>query len=50
MHLAETVDILERSLEYCEMSGGRFDITIAPVVSLWDFHEDAEPALPDVFL
>ena len=43
----ETVDILERSLEYCEKSGGRFDITIAPVVSLWDFHEDAEPTLPD---
>ena len=43
----ETIDILTRALEFCEMSDGRFDITIAPVVSLWDFHEDAEPALPD---
>ena len=43
----DTADILERALHYCELSDGAFDITIAPVVSLWDFHEDAAPALPD---
>ena len=44
----ETAEVITRALEYCELSGGAFDITIAPVVSLWDFHEDAVPALPDV--
>ena len=33
----ELYDILERGLHYGEVSGGAFDITIAPVSSLWDF-------------
>ena len=43
----ETAEVISRALEYCGLSNGAFDITIAPVVSLWDFHEDAVPALPD---
>lgn len=42
----ETADILKKALHYCELSDGAFDITIAPVVSLWDFHEDSERIIP----
>ncbi len=33
----ETAEIIECALMFSEMSGGSFDITIAPVSSLWDF-------------
>ena len=42
----DTLRILQSALHYCELSDGVFDITIAPVVSLWDFSEGAEPKLP----
>lgn len=41
---AETIDILDKALAYCEESGGMFDITIGAVSSLWDFHEGVVPA------
>ena len=34
---AETAELLETALFYCERSDGAFDITIEPVSSLWDF-------------
>ena len=43
----ETADMIARALVWCEKSDGAFDITIAPVVDLWDFSEGAQPALPD---
>lgn len=43
----ETVEVLNKALDYCELSGGRFDVTIGAVSSLWDFHEDSEHKLPD---
>ncbi len=33
----ETADLLATALDYCELSGGKFDISVAPVVSLWNF-------------
>ena len=33
-------DIIENSLEYSEMSNGAFDITIAPLTSLWNINEN----------
>lgn len=42
----KTVELLEMSVEYCSMSDGRFDITIAPVTQLWDFSADS-PVIPD---
>lgn len=44
----ETASLIEKALTYCELSRGAFDITIAPVVDLWDFH--GEGALPDTDL
>lgn len=33
----DTVRLVEKSLYYSDLTGGRFDITIAPVTELWDF-------------
>lgn len=41
-----TAQLLERALFYCDRSHGSFDITIAPVSSLWDFKSD-EKKLPN---
>lgn len=40
-----TVDILKKGLEYCKLSGGRFDITIGKATDLWDFHGE-NPKVP----
>lgn len=33
----ETVELIKKALYYSELSNGAFDITIAPLSSLWDF-------------
>ena len=42
----ETVEILETARQVSELSGGTFDVTIAPVSTLWDFTSGAA-VLPD---
>ncbi len=39
----ETADLITKALEYCEFSGGLFDITIGAVTSLWDFELGRKP-------
>lgn len=39
-------DILQTGLRYSKASKGNFDITIAPVTSLWDFKAE-DPKVPD---
>lgn len=34
----ETLEMIKTSIEYSELSGGAFDITIAPIVELWGFY------------
>jgi len=34
---ADTLNIIQRSLYYAQLSGGSFDITIGPVMDLWGF-------------
>jgi len=41
-----TANILSVALPVCEASGGAFDITIAPVSTLWPFHGEEEPVPP----
>lgn len=41
----ETIKLIKKGIYYSELSGGAFDITIAPVSRLWDFKTEA-PALP----
>lgn len=38
--------VLEKALEIATLSGGAFDITIAPATELWDFKSET-PTLPD---
>lgn len=33
----ETAELIQKGLDYSELSGGHFDITIAPLSELWDF-------------
>lgn len=39
----ETAYIIRTALEYCEKTGGKYDITITPVSSLWDFGKEIIP-------
>ena len=44
----ETLELIQKGIEYAELSGGDFDITIGSVTALWDFHADPEDAkVPD---
>ena len=38
---AETIELLEIGLKYCELSDGKFDITIGKLSDLWDFSTKA---------
>ena len=46
----ETVEILQTAIQVSEMSGGAFDVTIAPASTLWDFTsgETKIPATEDL--
>lgn len=40
---ASTYDMLEHALRYCAESEGTFDITVGPVLALWDFANGIVP-------
>lgn len=43
----ETAELIRKGIEYGDLSGGLFDITIASASSLWDFTGNDELTLPD---
>jgi thiamine biosynthesis lipoprotein len=43
---AETLEVIEKSLEMSRRSGGAFDITFAAMKGLWKFDEDLEKKVP----
>lgn len=43
-----TADVLQAALGYCEASEGVFDITVAPLVQLWDFRQGVEPTAEEL--
>ena len=43
----ETADLLRKGIRYGELSGGKFDITIASASDLWDFKDNTDGTLPD---
>lgn len=43
----ETMDLISLGIHYCELSGGKFDITIAPLSDLWNFTDNPEHVIPD---
>lgn len=40
---ADTIDIIEKALFVSENTNGAFDITMGPIISLWDFKEKKIP-------
>jgi hypothetical protein len=44
----ETIELIRKGLEYSELSGGAFDITVGGITELWDFHApEGEAKIPD---
>lgn len=43
---SELSDLIRYALHYSEISDGAFDLSVAPITSLWDFQTD-NPVLPD---
>ena len=44
----ETCELIQKGVEYSELSGGAFDITVGGLTEQWDFHADeSEAKLPD---
>lgn len=43
----ETAELIKLGCRYGELSGGKFDITIAPASSLWNFHDKKNAVIPD---
>jgi len=44
----ETIEIIERSLYFSDLTNGKFDITICPVSSLWDFKNQVIPSKDEI--
>ncbi len=42
----ELSDIFRHALTYSRLSDGAFDLTVAPITSIWDF-QSPEPSIPD---
>lgn len=42
----EMKDIIESSLKYCQITNGAFDVTVLPLMRLWDFLSE-NPRIPD---
>ncbi len=40
---ADTLEVLKKGLYYSKLSGGKFDITVAPLASIWDFKNEIIP-------
>ena len=45
---SETLELIQKGLEYSELSNGAFDITVGGITELWDFHAvEGKEKLPD---
>ena len=45
---AETLELIQKGLDYSELSNGAFDITVGGITELWDFHAaEGKEKLPD---
>lgn len=45
---SETAKIIERSIYYSQLSDGKFDITIYPLSSIWNFSEQIVPSKDEI--
>ena len=39
----DTKTVIEKAIYYCKLSGGRYDITVYPLTSVWDFKNQIVP-------
>lgn len=45
---ADTIELIQKGLEYSQISGGSFDITVGGITEQWDFHApEGEAKIPD---
>ncbi len=44
----DTLQIIEKAIYYGDLSNGKFDITIYPVSSLWDFNNQVVPSRDEI--
>lgn len=44
----ETLEVIERSIDIADKTGGAFDPTVGPVMRLWDFREKKIPASEEI--
>ena len=44
----DTLEIIKKGIYYANLSNGRFDITIYPVSSLWDFNNEVIPSRDEI--
>jgi len=46
---SQTAEVVDQAVQIGRLTGGAFDVTVGPVVDLWDFGagRDKEPAVPD---
>ena len=42
----DTFDIIDKSLRVCRQTGGAFDITIGPLVDIWNFNSKTHTEIP----
>ena len=45
---SDTLNVIKKGLYYCELSGGRFDITTAALSDIWDFKEEVIPSRDEI--
>lgn len=43
----DTIRLLQTALRYCELSGGKVDLTVLPLSELWHFGSADTPRVPD---
>ncbi len=44
----DTVEVINKGLYYSNLTNGRFDITVAPLASLWDFKNEVVPTRDEI--
>jgi len=45
---SDTLRVVQRAIYFAHLSGGAFDITIAPLLRLWDFKQQKIPAAEEI--
>ena len=45
---SDTLNLIKKGLYYCELSSGKFDITVAELSSIWDFKNEVIPSRDEI--